>query len=175
MTGMSDLQDPQQEPPQKGRINGYHVTAMLVAFFGVIIAVNLVMARYALSSFGGTVVDNSYVASQKYNDWLEAARAQERHGWTISEPLREDGYVVMRIAVDGAGESGVRSSRPMSGATISAEAMHPVGRTESFTFAMIEAQPGVYRSAEPIPEGRWKLQIEIDRAGQKYRLRSEIL
>ncbi|MEO1046468.1 MAG: FixH family protein [Pseudomonadota bacterium] len=154
--------------PGKGKINGYHVTAMLVAFFGVIIAVNLVMARYAISSFGGTVVDNSYVASQKYNDWLEAARAQQRYGWTIAEPLRQDGHVVMRIAMTEGGGA-------MTGASITAEAMHPVGRSDSFTFTFSETAPGVYRSVDPVPQGRWKLQISIDRAGQTYRMRSEIL
>ncbi|MEM1132450.1 MAG: FixH family protein [Pseudomonadota bacterium] len=155
-----------RKPPKK--FTGYHALAMFIAFFGVIIAVNLVMARYAISSFGGTVVDNSYVASQKYNEWLEAARAQEMYGWTISEPLREDGYVVMRIAQGD-------DKLPLTGANITAEAMHPVGRADAFTFQLTESAPGVYRSVEPVPEGRWKLQIEIDRAGQSYRMRSEIL
>src|SRR3546814_19061021 len=52
-----------------------------IAFFGVVISVNIVMASFALSTFGGTVVDNSYVASQHYNEWLARADAQDRLGW----------------------------------------------------------------------------------------------
>lgn len=164
----SDTHDQADNGREKGRITGYHATAMFVVFFGVIITVNLVMARYALSSFGGTVVDNSYVASQKYNDWLEAARAQQRYGWTISEPLRDDDRIVMRITL---GDGGA----PMTGGNISAEAMHPVGRSDSFTIGFSEAAPGVYRSIEAVPEGRWILQMIIRRGDQRYRMRSEIL
>ncbi|NRD90114.1 hypothetical protein C8024_12575 [Sphingopyxis sp. BSNA05] len=71
------------------KFTGYHAAAIIVAFFAVVVGVNLFMARFALSTFSGTVVDNSYVASQKYNDWLEQARNQEEHGWTVSPALRE--------------------------------------------------------------------------------------
>ena len=56
------------------RFTGYHMAAILVAFFGVIIAVNMVMATLATRTFGGVVVENSYVASQEFNGWLKDAR-----------------------------------------------------------------------------------------------------
>ena len=46
---------------------GRHMTMVLVAFFGTIIVVNFTMARFASSTFGGVVVENSYVASQHFN------------------------------------------------------------------------------------------------------------
>ncbi|MGE0776676.1 MAG: FixH family protein, partial [Sphingomonadaceae bacterium] len=49
---------------------GRHMAIILIAFFGVVIAVNFYMARMAIGTFGGTVVDNSYVASQRFNGWL---------------------------------------------------------------------------------------------------------
>ena len=52
---------------------GRHMAMILVAFFGVVIVVNLIMARYASSTFGGIVVENSYVASQEFNKWLDEA------------------------------------------------------------------------------------------------------
>ena len=67
----------------KKRITGWHAAAGLVAFFGLVIAVTLTMAVYATTTFGGVVVDNSYVASQKYNGWLKAAERQRALGWTI--------------------------------------------------------------------------------------------
>jgi nitrogen fixation protein FixH len=42
----------------KGKFTGWHMTTILVAFFGVVIAVNFFMARMAVGTFGGTVVDN---------------------------------------------------------------------------------------------------------------------
>ncbi|HMP45265.1 MAG TPA: FixH family protein, partial [Sphingopyxis sp.] len=37
---------------------GWHMTAILVGFFGVVMAVNFTMARLAMSTFGGKVVEN---------------------------------------------------------------------------------------------------------------------
>ena len=56
--------------------SGKHMAIILVSFFGVVIVVNLVMARLAVSTFGGVVVENSYVASQEFNRWLEEAEAE---------------------------------------------------------------------------------------------------
>jgi nitrogen fixation protein FixH len=56
--------------PAPRRFTGRHMTGILVAFFGVVMTVNFTMAYVAISGFGGTVVDNSYVASQNYNRWL---------------------------------------------------------------------------------------------------------
>src|SRR3546814_4880371 len=71
------MTDKRERRPFTGR----HAAMILIAFFGVVISVNIVMASFALSTFGGTVVDNSYVASQHYNEWLARADAQDRLGW----------------------------------------------------------------------------------------------
>jgi len=62
---------------------GWHMTGIVVALFGVVIAVNVLMASYAIGTFGGTVVDNSYVASQRFNSWLAEARTQRDLGWNV--------------------------------------------------------------------------------------------
>ena len=48
-----------------------HALAMFVAAFGVIIAVNLVLAYNAVKTFPGLEVKNSYVASQEFNERLQ--------------------------------------------------------------------------------------------------------
>ena len=62
-------------------IKGWHVLAFTVAAFGVIIAVNLVMAYKAISTFPGVEVANSYVASQTFD---ADRRAQQALGWTVA-------------------------------------------------------------------------------------------
>ena len=64
-------------------IKGGHVLAMLIAFFGVIITVNMVMAYFANSTWSGLVVKNGYVASQEFNTNLARAKAQEALGWNV--------------------------------------------------------------------------------------------
>src|SRR5687768_10998939 len=73
-----------------GPFTGRHMAAIICTFFGVVIAVNMLMAVLATRTFGGTVVDNSYVASQKFNGWLAQARAQQSLGWQESVRLDSD-------------------------------------------------------------------------------------
>ncbi len=95
---------------------GWHMTGILVAFFGVVIAVNLTMASYAVSTFGGVVVENSYVASQEFNGWLDEAKDERALGWSAS------------VARDGAGHVTVVLAGAPDGVALSAEARHPLGR-----------------------------------------------
>ena len=64
-------------------IRGGHVLAMLIAFFGVIFAVNFLLAYLANSTWSGLVVENGYVASQNFDKDLAKARAQEALGWNV--------------------------------------------------------------------------------------------
>jgi nitrogen fixation protein FixH len=70
-------------------ITGRQVFLVTAGAFAVIIAVNVVMAWQAVSTFPGLEVKNSYVASQEF----EAARdAQEALGWTLQpEYVRGEG------------------------------------------------------------------------------------
>src|SRR3546814_8818871 len=68
------------------RFTGWHMTAILIAFFAAVIAVNMLMATVAVRSFGGTVVENSYVASQKFNGWL--AQRSEEHTSELQSLMR---------------------------------------------------------------------------------------
>jgi len=65
---------------------GKKMLMLMVAFFAVIISVNLYMAFSAVSTFPGLEVENSYVASQQFND---RAAAQRALGWDVS--LRHEG------------------------------------------------------------------------------------
>lgn len=64
-----------------GEITGRQVLLFTVGAFGVIIAVNLVMAWKAISTFPGLEVKNSYVASQGFD---KRKAEQQALGWTFS-------------------------------------------------------------------------------------------
>lgn len=61
-------------------ITGTHVFWGFAASFGVIIAVNLVLAFSAVKTFPGLEVKNSYTASQQFD---ERRTAQQALGWTV--------------------------------------------------------------------------------------------
>lgn len=132
---------------------GRHMTAILVAGFGVVIAVNLVMARLAVSTFGGVVVENSYVASQEYNKWLAEAEQSRALGWQPVVERRGDGRVEVRFAEQGS---------PLE---LGAIARHPLGRLPDNPLTFTVAGPGHFVSTAPLPGGRWTLRLE-GRAGR---------
>ncbi len=148
------------------KFTGYHATIMIVSFFAVVITVNMIMARFALSTFSGTVVDNSYVASQKYNQWLEEARTQQAHGWTVSPAVRRAGKA--SITVTGADGAALQN------ATMEALAEHPIGRTEPFEISFANIGAGEFQSIQPLPEGRWKLKIIVTQNDNMMRVVRDI-
>lgn len=60
------------------QFTGKHALAVFVGAFGVIIAVNLVLAYSAVKTFPGLEVKNSYIASQEFNERLHE---QQALGW----------------------------------------------------------------------------------------------
>lgn len=151
--------------PAPRAFTGWHMVTVLVAFFGVVIAVNLVMARYARSTFGGTVVDNSYVASQQFNDWLVAGAAQDAAGWQHALTRRADGRLELRLAQRGTA---------VTGAQVSVTLTHPLGREASRTVKLLPDAAGTYLSREAVPAGRWHARIAGVAAGQKLFFVDEI-
>ena len=144
---------------------GRHMTAILVAFFAVVIAVNVTMARFAMSTFGGKVVENSYVASQHYNEWLQRADAQDRLGWEESITLDAGRHVLLTIRADGRSLDGVRASAMIN---------HPVGRTAPVALAFEPAAGGVLRSVEPLVLGRWRLDLIVRHGPDEARYRKDM-
>ena len=128
---------------------GKHMAAIIVSGFGVIIAVNLLMATLAVRGFGGVVVENSYVASQNFNDWLDAAEAQEALGWSVDITRSENGHLFIETA-----------SVP-DRATVNAVARRPLGQPETTTLSFIEATSGNHVSLEPLDAGRWIVRLTI--------------
>ena len=133
------------------RFTGWHMFAILIAMFGTIIVVNLIMAHFAVSTFGGTVVDNSYVATRNYNRWLAEARAQEALGWRVTATL--DPQRRVRIAA-------VAPTGPID-AGVSAVARHPLGRAPDRAIGFKRTGAGYYVATRALPAGRWKLKITV--------------
>lgn len=143
---------------------GRKMAAILVSFFAVVIAVNVLMARLATSTFGGVVVDNSYVASQKFNGWLKEAEQEQALGWQGD------------IARDQAGRAGIvlvdSLGKPLAAAKVTAIAEHPLGQRPTTTLVLHETAPGHY--AAPLEAGRWRLSVKVDADGRIWRCVGEV-
>lgn len=145
-----------------GQFTGRHMTAILLAFFVVVIAVNVVMARYALSTFGGVVVENSYVASQHFNRWLDEAASENARDLHAAMSRTGDN----RVSVIIAGKA--------VGAKVAAVARHPLGRMADRTLHFDGVGEGRFVSRETLPAGRWRLRLELTAAGKVWRTEQEL-
>ena len=133
----------------QGRFTGRHMAAILIAFFAIVAGVNFLMARLALSTFGGVVVENSYVASQKFNGWLDAAERSRELGWDVRLAREPDGKVL------------VDTAHVPQGAAVIGEARHPLGRMPDAPLAFVPAGDGRFVSTAAVPEGRWVVRLRV--------------
>jgi nitrogen fixation protein FixH len=133
---------------------------VMLGFFGLIIAVNFGMAWVASRTFGGSIVDNSYVASQEFNGWLRAARTQAKLGWTSAMHVDGDRHVV--LAVQSGGGAG--------GFAATGTAHHPLGMAPDVPLVFAAADDGRLHSAAALPAGRWQVRITVTRDGQVMKL-----
>src|SRR5690606_1556627 len=140
-----------------GRFTGRHMAIILVCGFGVVIAVNLLMATFAVRGFGGVVVENSYVASQKFNDWLAKADEQNALGWKAQ---------VMR---GGDGRLEVVTNAP-AGTRITAQLRRPVGDPALVNWPLSPAPAGRFVSDARLPEGRWLLRVTLAYGNDQMRI-----
>jgi nitrogen fixation protein FixH len=143
--------------PTPRKITGWHALGALTAFFGVVVAVNVYMAREAFASFGGLVVDNSYVASQDFNRWLDEAKRSKELGWQAQVTMRADRHLA--IALTGA----------PAGAVLTGEAWHPLGQLPDVPLVFSARQDGIYLSDKALPHGRWTLRLEASAGGDVWR------
>ena len=151
--------------PAPRPFTGWHITAILIGFFVIVMAVNFTMARLALSSFGGKVVENSYVASQHYNELLARAEAQDRLGWQPSVWLDRTRHVRVTVTHE-------QARLPIE----SAHAMihHPLGQLPSQALIMVGDGQGGMISTKALPQGRWRIELSVTHAGDEARYRKDL-
>lgn len=141
--------------PHPRPFTGRHMTAIMVAFFAVVLGVNFGMAHLAGSTFSGVVVRNSYDASQNFNRWLSEAAREKALAWDARASRAADGRVVIRIARDGA--------TPIpAGAVLTGEARRPLGLPDDRLLAFTRQADGSWISTVALKPGRWKLRVRLD-------------
>jgi len=150
--------------PEKSefRLTGFHVLATLVAFFGIVAGVNVVMIRYALTTHSGEVTAHPYEKGLAYNSAIREAREQEARGWKV------DGRTTRTL--DGRAQIEV-SARDAAGAALTGLKLHallaaPADVKRDHAIELTEMAPGVYRGAAAAPAGAWEVELTASREGK---------
>jgi nitrogen fixation protein FixH len=145
-------------------LTGRKVLFMLIAFFGVVIGVNLVMMRLAIQTLPGTEVDSAYSASLAYEKQIEAARDQNARNWKVDAHVErsEQGGATLQV------EARDNNGRPMPGLKFQGRFERPTDRRADLPVVLAEVGIGIYRgSAVTIAPGQWDLVLEGVAAGQR--------
>lgn len=131
----------------RGKMTGGKVLGIFLASFGIIIAVNLVMAYSAVSTFPGLEVRNSYVSSQGFNDRLTAQRSL---GWDV------------QVGVDD-GELRVVFTDPEGNPAAVADFEATLGRAthtrDDIVPAFAHPSSGIFTAPVAIAPGNWNLRL----------------
>lgn len=140
------------ESKPHGEFTGRHMLIIMLAFFGVIIGVNVLMATLAVKSWTGLVVKNSYVASQEFNEKLAASRAQTDLNWRVN--LHYQGGVLSFTLTD-------TENQPVNVQTVDVALTRPIGISEDRTLSLLRQGDG-FSLEEAIPAGVWNVIINAD-------------
>ncbi|MBB6414397.1 FixH family protein [Mesorhizobium sangaii] len=140
---------------------GRHMLAIILAFFGVVTAVNLTMATLANTSWTGLVVENTYVASQQFNRRAEEGRAQAALGWTgkLTIALGEVRYSLSNAA-----------GKPVPLRGVKVLFRHPAYEAEDKAVTLALASGREFAAHYTPKDGVWIVEVDAD-AGltQPYR------
>ncbi|HWB44583.1 MAG TPA: FixH family protein [Hyphomicrobiaceae bacterium] len=134
--------------PRARGLRGHHVLGGLLAFFGIVLAVNGAMMYSAISTHTGLVANEPYRKGLHYNDRIAADQRQMRLAWRETLEVRPDG----RIRLDLAEADG----RPVPALRIDAVLGRPSTNRYDIALTLVETQPGHYESvAGPLADGNW--------------------
>jgi nitrogen fixation protein FixH len=145
-------------------LTGRMVLFSLLAFFGVVIGVNIIMMRLAIQTLPGTEVDSAYSASLAYESEIAAAHDQNQRNWKVDAHVERGpgGGAMLRV------EAHDNSGKPISGLKFQGRFERPTDRRADQPVTLAEVESGVYRGSSPlISPGRWDLVLEGDVAGQR--------
>ena len=143
-------------------LTGRHVFAIFLMAFGTIISVNIFMAYSAIKTFPGVEVENSYIASQTFD---QRKFDQIKLGW-VTDASYENGQLEFSI-------------RDQDGNATHAGAVDAViGRpTTDRSDERVEFvnQHGVYTASIPLDAGMWMLKIDaVSLQGDPFTRRFDI-
>ncbi|GAA0592707.1 FixH family protein [Paenochrobactrum glaciei] len=132
---------------------GWHMLGIMCLFFGVIITVNLTMAYFAIGSWSGLVVKNSYVASQEFNEKAITGKEQAALLWETKLDYKNGEFTYLLLDKDG---------QAVDATSATAHFKRPVGDANDTTVTMDRTGTGQFASKVELGEGAWIVEINSE-------------
>lgn len=144
-------------------ITGRFVLLCLLAFFGIVIAVNVVMARYAVATFGGVETASSYKAGLAFRSEEEAAGKQAGRHWNVDARLSDLGGGGRVIDVSAADAGG----KPIAGLSAMVRLAHPTDARHDVKVELVDLGGGRYRATLDATPGQWDLVVDLSQGDER--------
>ncbi len=142
--------------PERGTIQGWHVLAGMIVFFGIIFVVNGVFLVSALNTHTGIVSQQPYRKGLDYNARIAADARQQKRGWTHVASLDvKQGIARLELAD--------KQGRPVSGLSVRGFLGRPSTEQHDTRVTLSETEtPGIYSApVGALSPGNWLLQLEV--------------
>ena len=146
------------------RLTGRHILFAMLAFFGLVIAVNIVFVNLALGTFTGLTDQDSYRTGVSWNRQLERAEEMRALGWSVtvvadvSRVFEKAGdnrrAVSLTVSIDDS--HGNRLDR----VGLQGVARHPIAQASDQPVSFVAGPGGTY-AADVVLEGpgNWTLRL----------------
>lgn len=153
------------------KITGKHVLFAMLAFFGVVIAVNGVFIHFAFDSWTGLTSRHAYTEGLAYNRTLERAAAQRALGWTSELSVVRQDSPLGTVEVAALARLAKSDGAPVAGGEAMLLFQHPIDEKLDLRVALAETAPGLYEVSTRLPApGNWRLRLEMTAAtGETFR------
>jgi len=137
------------------RLTGWKVFFIISSFFGVIMAVNFVMAYYAIHTFSGMQTEKPYESGLAYNRAISEAKAQASRGWHVDIRMERatDGSIDMNVVLNDA------ASQPLENLSVKAALRSPIDSKRDHLLSLIGAGHGTYNGVTSAEAGQWDVEI----------------
>jgi nitrogen fixation protein FixH len=133
---------------------------VLIGFFAAVLAANLTLVYFARHSWTGLVVQNSYVASQKFNEntvaMAKAAQIEVRIDVTKAQ---------LQITLRG------RSGQMVDARAVALKLGRPSHEGEDRTIFLAAQGEGVFSAPQTLSHGQWSGTVSADVPGQENWMR----
>ncbi len=156
---------------KKKELTGKHVLLMLVAFFGILIAVNIYFAFAAVTSFRGEDVKGSYRQGLEYNQTIAARAEQKTLGWTVKANLLSEGEnenVLLVLFND-------ENENPIDGLSIEGILRHPTDLEQDKSIMFQPRGNGRYKAVFNDISGQWKLRATAQKSEDSFLFEHDII
>jgi nitrogen fixation protein FixH len=135
--------------------NGIHMLIIMIGFFGVVFAANMTMVYFASSSWTGLVVQNSYVASQEFNERsAEMIKAAE-----INVSIEVDTTQVKLSLRD-------KSGGAVSARNVELKIGRPTHGDDDHILRLLPIRDGIYAAPDKLMPGQWTGTVTADIPGR---------